>query len=110
MIALVPFCSGYVNGCVFSYMTSENGAKGAVGYFVMLWLPVFLQAVCMLYYSSVALKTSIRLFRHNIMGETHILCIKIKNSLYVFLIICLLQFAVSMISGVFIILFNHVFL
>lgn len=110
VIAFAPFCSGYVNGCIFSYMTSQSGTKGAVGYFIMLWLPLFFQTLCMLYYAMVSMQTSVRLFRHHFLGEPHISGIKIKSSMYVFLIICLVEFVLSLLSGGFIKLFNPVFL
>lgn len=70
VLLCIPFLRGVAIGCISAYLYTQMGSRGLLANMILLWIPAVLQAVCLLFFVSAALNTSVSLFRLNFTAKT----------------------------------------
>ena len=100
VLLCLPFLRGVSIGCVSAYLYNEMGSRGLLANLILLWIPEVLRALLLIFFVSIALDTSVSLFRLNFLARSPSPDIGIKRCLHSFVLISFGMLLVSMLEGV----------
>lgn len=100
VLLCLPFLRGVSIGCVSAYLYSDMGSRGLLANLILLWVPEVLRALLLISFISIALDTSVSLFRLNFLARSPSPDMGIKRCLHSFVLASLGMLPVSILEGV----------